>query len=103
MVRQRGIGMGGDLRCQRRFLGHAKQAWSSRPGSSSARPRAGPLADPAANGGGGGGIVLDEGGDISTWVASIEGSQGSLTDVVGGVRALHSRTLSRRQIFSKPL
>ena len=98
VVRQRGIGMGGDLCLQRGFLRGGHQPWSSR--ARTGQAGAGALANPAANRGG---IVLEERGDVSNGMPRIAGSPCSLTDVVGGVRAFHPISLPRRHNFCKLL
>jgi hypothetical protein len=59
-----------------------------------------PLPKPPANGRL---IVLEKSGDVSDWLARIDGSQRSFTDIVGGVRALHNPSLPDEHNFSQAL
>lgn len=94
------VGMGGDLRVQLRPLSWRQQAGAAGPGTGQPRPRAGALAQPAIDRGR---IVLKERGDVSHTTAAIHCGQGSFTDIVGGVRALHPRSVPDWHIYVQPL
>jgi len=96
------IGMGGDLRPQGILLRGPDQRGPSRPGTDVTRAGLRAIAQPATNGGGGGG-VLKERSDVSHGMAGIHRGQGSFTDIVGGVRALHDHSLPQRHYFREPL
>lgn len=92
--------MGDELRGQLLTLRGAEQRRTARAGTGQARPGAGALAHPAVNGGG---IVLKECGDVSHAATGIHGGQGSFTDIVGGVRALHDASLPDWHNLMQPL
>ena len=92
---QGGIGGGGELHPQRRLLISANQPGAAGAGLGQARASAGTLPQPPANRGG---IVLEERGDVSHTMTAIHCGQGSFTDVIGGVRALHTVSVPDRHI-----
>jgi len=59
-----------------------------------------PLAFPAANGGR---VELEQASNVSHRMTGIHRGQGSFTDVVRGVRALHPSSLSHKHYFRNPL
>lgn len=88
---QRGVWMGCDLRGEGRFIGRTNQPGSPRTWTGAMTPGLDALSLPATNRGW---INPEHGGDISHTKPSIHRGQGSFTDVVRGVRALHRPTLA---------
>ena len=98
--RQRGIGMGGHLGDQGRFLLGGNRARPARTGPGPAGAGGLALTDPAPDRGG---IVLVERGDVGHGPPLSNGSQGSFTDVIGGVRALYPSNVPNRHFYWPPL
>lgn len=88
--------MRGDLRDQSGLVGRTDQTRPSGPGPGTMAPALEPQAAPAANRGWIDPVQL---GNVNHSMAGIHRGQGSLTDVVGGVRALHHPTLADRHVL----
>lgn len=84
------VRMRGDLRGERWLLGKTNAPASAGARTGPMAPGFGALAAPAPNRGW---IDPEERGDINHAMTGIHRGQGSFTDVVGGVRALHHPTL----------
>ena len=97
---QRGIGMGVHLGMQHRPVGGAEQGRPARAGPGQAGAGAAPVAPPAVDRGG---IVPEERGDVSHTVTAIHCGQGSFSDIVGGVRALHPPSVPPWHNYPQPL
>lgn len=100
MLRQCGIGARRHLRTQGGFVVGTDAARAT--GAGTCPTRAGLVALPAPPAKGGWVDVIHC-GDVKHAMAVIHGGQGSLTDVVRGVRALHPPSLPDRHNFRYPL
>lgn len=95
MLGERGIRMRGHLDAQRCLVGRTNASGPAGTGASPMRPALGALASPAPDRGW---IDPEHGGDVNHSMAGIHCGQGSFTDVVRGVRALHRPTVADKHL-----